>query len=132
VSRLDISVNSSKLKPKYRRPLNETQIEVLRLLYWLRFGTCGQIAKYLEKTDIKQVQKKLKILEDQGCISKRYEKSYKLRGRPAEYYLTPKGGRLLQAYDRKDTKPSPTKEITDLSGSQYNQHLVYSRIGLIC
>jgi Replication-relaxation len=80
---------------KYRRPLNSDQLVVLRLLYCYRFGTCKYIARYLGKNDIKVVHKKLKVLEDQEFIAKRYDKSYKLLGKPAEYYLTPKGARLL-------------------------------------
>lgn len=80
---------------KYRRPLNEQQIKVLHWLYHVRFSTCKQVAKHLRKTDHKTIQNKLQILEQQGFIGKRYDKSYKLQGRPAEYYLTPKGAREL-------------------------------------
>ena len=89
-------VSKVKSEPKYRRPLNNEQLLVLKLLYNYRFSTNEYITKYLDKTDIKVVQKKLKILEDQGYIAKRYDKSYKLHGRPAEYYQTPKGARLLK------------------------------------
>lgn len=80
---------------KYRRPLNVEQLLVLRLLYFFRFGTVELITKYLAKSNIKVIQKKLKILEDQGFIAKHYDKTYKLAGRPAEYYLMPKGARQL-------------------------------------
>jgi len=58
---------------------------------------CKYIARYLGKTSSKVVQKKLKVLEDQEFIAKRYDSSYKLAGKPAEYYLTPKGARQLKA-----------------------------------
>ncbi len=92
-----MAVNVVEAKVKYRRPLNSQQLAVLKLLYRFRFGTVEYIAEYLDKTNLKVVQKKLKILEDQGYIAKRYDKTYKLQGKPAEYYLTPKGGRLLKS-----------------------------------
>jgi len=101
-----MTVNSSKAKPKYRRPLNDEQLAVLRLLYRFRFGSGRYIADYLGKNTVKVVQHKLKILEDQGFISKRYTKDYKLAGRPAEYYLTPKGARALMARDDLQAKTS--------------------------
>jgi hypothetical protein len=101
----------SKVEVKYRRPLNDEQLVVLRLLYWYRFGTCKYITQYLGKKDIKVVQKKLKVLEDQNLIGKRYEKAYKLQGRPAEYYLTPKGARLLMK--RTDPKTRIVEKVTE-------------------
>ena len=95
-----VSINSklvvSYVGPKYRRPLNDSQLDILRLLYKFRFSTSELAARYLGKSNVKLVQKKLRVLEDQGYIGKRYDKSYKLQGKPATYYLTPKGARLLQ------------------------------------
>jgi hypothetical protein len=45
---------------------------------------------------VKLIQKQLKILEDQKFIAKRYDKSYKLRGKPAAYYILPSGARQLE------------------------------------
>jgi hypothetical protein len=94
----------SRVVVSYRRPLNSEQLLVLSLLYRFRFGTAEYIAQYLGKTNIKVVQKKLRILEDQDFIAKRYNSSYKLAGKPAEYYLTPKGARLLSASTGADTR----------------------------
>ncbi len=105
-----MAVNVSKVEPKYRRPLNDEQLLVLRLLYRFRFGTSEYIAEFLGKGSVKVVQKKLKILEDQGFISKRYDKGYKLAGRPAEYFLTPKGARAAMAKD--DPKANNSQKIT--------------------
>lgn len=105
-----MAVNVSKVEPKYRRPLNDEQLLVLRLLYRFRFGTSEYIAEFLGKSNVKVVQKKLKILEDQGFINKRYDKGYKLAGRPAEYYLTPKGARAAMAKD--DPKANNSQKIT--------------------
>ncbi|HUB93934.1 MAG TPA: replication-relaxation family protein [Verrucomicrobiae bacterium] len=78
-----------------RRKLNKQQLAVLNWLLKFRFSTSKQIATHLGKTDHKAIQSKLQILEAQDLIAKRYDKSYKLAGRPAEYFLTPKGSRAL-------------------------------------
>ncbi len=82
---------------KYRRPLNSEQLAVLQWLYQYRFSTSKQLATYLLKPNPKTIQNKLQILEQQGFIGKRYDKTYKLAGRAAEYFLTPKGARALPA-----------------------------------
>jgi hypothetical protein len=66
-------------------------------LYKFRFGSSDLIAKRFNKPSGKYVQKRLHILEDQGYIAKHYEKSYKLQGKPAAYYLLPRAAKLLQA-----------------------------------
>lgn len=68
------------------------------------------VARYLGKRDIKVVQKKLKILEEQEYVGKRYEKSYKLQGKPAEYYLTPKGARLLSKRSEPESRANKVTE----------------------
>lgn len=90
---------------KYRRPLNAQQLKTLHLLYWYRFCTAKQLARSLQKPSHKAIQNKLQILEAQGFIGKRYDKSYKLAGRSAEYYLTPKGARALEK-----AKPGTTNQ----------------------
>lgn len=80
---------------KYRRPLNKEQLRTLHALYWFRFCTSKQLATFLHKANPKAIQNKLKILEAQGFIGKRYDKNYKLAGRAAEYYITPTGARAL-------------------------------------
>jgi hypothetical protein len=98
--------NPAKPEPKYRKKLNEEQIAVLQLLWRFRFASSEQIATYQQKTNSKAVQKRLKILEVQDLIAKRYDKSYKLRGRPAAYYLTPNGARMLAVHKpRKEDEP---------------------------
>lgn len=82
-------------EPKYRRPLNSEQLAVLDWLYKVRFSSSKQIAKYLRKPNQKTIQNKLQILEERGFICKHYDKSYRLAGRPAEYFLTSKGARQL-------------------------------------
>ena len=94
MSKVVSSKNTSEVK--YRRPLNKQQLTVLGSLYWYRFCTSKQLAISLDKSSHKTIQNKLQILEAQGLIGKRYGKSYKLAGRPAEYFITPKGARALE------------------------------------
>lgn len=84
-------------EPRYRRPLNTHQLAVLQWLYDVRFSTSKQITTHLQKPHLKTIQDKLRTLEDQGFIAKRYDTTYRLAGRAAEYYLTPAGARKLPA-----------------------------------
>jgi hypothetical protein len=44
-------------------------------------------------------------------IGKRYDKTYKLAGRPAEYYITPKGARVLEKVQPDTTNLWATKSL---------------------
>jgi predicted transcriptional regulator len=79
-----LTTKPNKPEPKYRKKLNQEQIAVLQLLYRFRFASSEQIAKHQAKPNSKAIQKRLKILEDQELIAKRYDKSYKLKGKPAQ------------------------------------------------
>lgn len=82
------------------------------MLYRFRFASSDQIARFQEKPNSKAIQKRLKILEDQGLIAKRYDKSYKLKGRPAAYYLTPQGARAFAtSIPRKSDEPLNMKRL---------------------
>lgn len=97
---------------KYRKRLNEEQVAVLQMLYRFRFAGSEQIARFQAKPNAKAIQKRLKILEDQGLIAKRYDKSYKLQGKPAAYYLTAAGARAFAAnIERKPDEPLNMKRI---------------------
>jgi hypothetical protein len=87
------------VEPAYRRPLNSDQLMVLEILRAYRFCTAEHFSQYFNKPSGKYVQKRLRILEAQGYIAKHYEPSYKLRGKPASYYLLPSGARALKASD---------------------------------
>ncbi|NCU37987.1 hypothetical protein EOL96_02940 [Candidatus Saccharibacteria bacterium] len=90
-------------EPKYRRPLNSEQVAVLDWLYSVRFSTSKQIARRLHKPSHKTIQNKLQILETRGFICKHYDTTYKLAGRSAEYFITPKGARQLPPDDRNES-----------------------------
>jgi hypothetical protein len=88
--------------PKYRRPLNDEQLDILELLYKFRFGSNNLIAEYFGKDHRMFAFKRLKILEEQGFIGKRFDSSYRMRAKPAAYYLLPTGARILQ--ERRDSE----------------------------
>ncbi len=83
---------------KHRRKLNSEQITVLELLYKFRFGSNDLIAQFFGKKDRSFVFKRLSILQELGLVGKRFESSYRLRGRSAAYYLLPEGARTIQKY----------------------------------
>lgn len=82
--------------PKYRRPLNSNQVETLELLYKFRFGSIDLIREYFNKSSRGLIFSRLKVLEEQGIIAKRFNSSYRIQGKPAAYYLLPTGARKLQ------------------------------------
>lgn len=82
--------------PKYRRPLNSDQVETLELLYKFRFGSVDLIREYFSKSSRGLIFSRLKVLEEQGFIAKRFDSSYRIQGKPAAYYLLPVGARKLQ------------------------------------
>ncbi|HKU18397.1 MAG TPA: replication-relaxation family protein [Candidatus Saccharimonadales bacterium] len=107
-----LSTKLHKPEPKYRKKLNQEQVEVLQMLYRFRFASSEQIAQFQAKPNAKAIQKRLKILEDQDLIAKRYDKSYKLQGKPAAYYLTPTGARAFAAnIERKPDEPLNMKRL---------------------
>jgi hypothetical protein len=81
--------------PTYRRPLNEQQRDILALLARFRFGTSALLSSSFS-TSQRYTHERLRILVEQEYIGKRYDNSYKLAGRPAEYYLLPKGIAVLE------------------------------------
>lgn len=95
--------------PTHRRKLNPGQLEVLRLLHAFRFITNDLLAQHLGKKDRSFVFRRLKTLQDQGLIGKRFKPSYRLQGKPAAYYLTPEGARALQ--EQQPDKPVSIQAI---------------------
>lgn len=89
-------MDMNKSERKHRKKLNAEQLEVLGLLHKFRFGSNDLIAQYFGKKDRSFVFKRLSILLELGLICKRFDSSYRIQGRPAAYYLTPAGARMLQ------------------------------------
>lgn len=97
--------------PKYRLPLNNNQTQVLELLYKFRFSSSDIIAHYFGKPTGTFVFKRMKILEEQGYIARRYDGSYRIQGKPAAYYLLPDGARKLQEDKKVEESKSRIKAI---------------------
>ena len=84
-------------KQKYvRTTLNTGQISLLELIYKYRFVSRQLLAESLGVKPENGLYEKLEVLVKRGYLDKRFEKSLKLQGVPAAYYLTPKALRVLQ------------------------------------
>lgn len=87
----------NKTEPKYRRPLNTEQIQILKLLYKFRFVSAALLKKHFAKSNPgMNVFRRLETLEQQGFIAKRYFDNYRLLHKPVAYHLLPEGIRKLQ------------------------------------
>ncbi len=102
-----------KTEPKYRRPLNTEQVQILELLYKFRFATMAVVKDYFVETNPgMNVFRRLETLADQGFIAKRYFDNYRLLHKPVVYYLLPAGARKLKEYrDEDDTDEINIKGI---------------------
>lgn len=90
---------SGYMKVDNRSVLRQGQIEILGLLYKYRFGSRQLIAESLKVKAGSNIYEKLNVLIKHGFVAKRYDKSLRLQGLPAAYYLTPKGLKTLQPLD---------------------------------
>jgi predicted transcriptional regulator len=91
------------VSPEYRRPLSTKQVSLLGLIYKFRFVSVGLLAEEVGK-DRSSVYENLYVLTKQDYITKRYDKTYRLRGRPASYCLSAKGIRYLWENTRANQK----------------------------
>lgn len=87
------------MKVDNRLMLRQGQIEILGLLYKYQFGSRQLIAESLKVKAGSNIYEKLNVLIKHGFVAKRYDKSLRLQGLPAAYYLTPKGLKTLQSLD---------------------------------
>ena len=85
------------MKIDKRSALKQGQIDILETLYKYRFGSRQLLADSLGIKSGSNLFEKLNVLMKHGFVARRYDKSYRLRGVPAAYYLTPKGLRQLQS-----------------------------------
>lgn len=84
------------MKIDKRSALKQGQIDILEILYKYRFGSRQLLADSLGIKSGSNLHEKLNVLMKHSFVARRYDKSFKLRGVPAAYYLTPKGLRRLQ------------------------------------
>jgi hypothetical protein len=97
---------------QHHKKLNRKQISLLHVIYRFRFVTSDLLAKYESKVDGSYVYNRLRTLEEQEYIGKKYEPGFKLLGRPAVYFLMAKGIGAL-------------KSRTDVAYSQDVLHATY-------
>jgi len=83
---------------KRNNKLSEKQINVLITIYRFRFITIPLLAKYNEVSN-QSIAGSIKVLEEAGLVNKRYNSSYKLQGKAARYFLSPKAIKLFQESD---------------------------------
>jgi len=100
IGSISMASKDSNIKLKDRK-LNQGQLEVLLKLYRYRFGTRELVADSLGKSDM-SIYLRLQTLIANGYVASRYDKSHRLSGRPAAYYLLPKGLRALKQYTNRD------------------------------
>ena len=90
---------STTTQPSHRKALNKDQLNVLYALYKFRFGTTDLLKATQSKSITRQyMNKRLHILCEQEYISRRYDSSYRLQAKFAQYYLLPKGIEVLKQY----------------------------------
>jgi hypothetical protein len=90
-------------EPKYRRPLNTEQIQILEILYKFRFVSVAMLKEYfIESNPGMNVFRRLERLEQQDFIAKRHFDNQRLLHKPVPYFLLPSGARLLKEYRNKD------------------------------
>lgn len=80
---------------QHRSKLSDSQIKLLGLIAKFRFVTAELVSTWREKSKATMYER-LAVLEDLGYVQKRYEKAWKLLGRPAVYSLTGRGLRVLR------------------------------------
>ena len=82
-----------------RSVLGERQHSILIALYRYRFGTRQLLAKSLGVAAGSSLHTRLTALCNHGLVARRYTNHMKLQGKPAAYYLTARGLRVLQQID---------------------------------
>ena len=84
-------------QPKYRRPLNDKQILLLKLLYKFRFITVGLLQTAQGHKYQATHNDRLKVLYDQNYIGRHYNDTYRIDRRYAEYFILPDGINALKS-----------------------------------
>ncbi len=84
-------------QPKYRRPLNDKQILLLKLFYKFRFLTVGLLQSAQGHKYQATHNDRLKVLYDQKYIGRHYNDSYRIDRRYAEYFILPDGINALKS-----------------------------------
>lgn len=82
----------------------DKQLEVLLLVYKFRFITAGQLAKLVKVHSLSGVRGRLDRMVGTELLCRRYDNSYRLQQRQAEYCIGKAGVRALRGHERCNTK----------------------------
>ncbi len=82
--------------PKFRRPLNASQEQVLLSLYKFRFGTVELLAKYQDLKSPIYMYTRLRNMIEQKYIGRRYSGLDSINRKPAAYHLMSEGLSVLK------------------------------------
>jgi len=99
----------------HRKNLNVNQLVLLQLMHKFRFVTAPLLAEH-KSVDKSVITRSLQRLKEQGYVDRFYDKSYKLLGKPATYFLTKKSINYL-------------KENTAIDETSLNSHYKNRRVG---
>ena len=86
------------IKPKYRRPLNDKQLYLLKLIYKFRFVTIPLISASQGKPETSVIHDRLERLRQLRYIGRNYDGTYRLQNKPANYFLLGAGIRVLSEH----------------------------------
>lgn len=102
------------VEPKYRRPLNATQLAILHELYRFRIGTTHLLSTALQTTNKNLLNRKLTVLLEQNYIARIYDPSYRLSHKHASFFLTAKGVKELKNTPESNYSPRVLANIKRL------------------
>lgn len=116
-----------RVEPKRRYSISKSQVDVLLYMRKYRFLTSDLLAVLLQK-DRSTIYERLSVLVDQGYIEKQYDRSFRLRRRPATYCLAPLGIRYLKHHGIERTQIH--YKSRNFTQEQIDEQLLYAKLNL--
>ena len=117
-----------RVEPKRRYSISKSQVDILLYLYKYRFLTSDLLAMLLQK-DRSTIYERLSVLVDQGYVVKQYDRTFRLRRRPATYCLAPAGIRYLKQQGIERTQLHyKSRTFTE---EQIDEQLLYAKFGIV-
>lgn len=114
----------------HKTKLNDNQIHILKLIYKFRYVTPTLLAKHRNVLNW-TINSSLKTLLDRKLVGRCYNKSYKLQGKAASYFLTSDAIKLLQDHKSLNSKVLLTRSRDkSLSDGFIEHHLNVFRVYL--
>ena len=116
------------VEPKYRRPLNDTQLAILHELYRFRIGTTQLLSTALQTENKNLLNRKLTVLLEQDHIARIYDPSYRLNHQHASFFLSTNGVKELKNLPEKNYSPRVLANIKRLKHP--SDKFVYHALGV--